>query len=208
MNVEQVLMVIMLPPAAYALGSVPFGLLIAGWYGQADIRRHGSGNIGATNVRRTAGNFPALLTLAGDVLKAALPVWLAGRLLPAGPCVWSDIYLSLVALCAFGGHLYPLYLKGRSGGKGVATVAGCLLAVSPSTLVIALLVFVTAACGLNRVSAASLLAVGLLPLVLWKTTASEVWVVWGALVFVLIVWRHRENIQRLIKGTEARIWER
>lgn len=208
MNVERVLMTVMLPLGAYALGSIPFGLLVTRIYGKADIRKHGSGNIGATNVRRTAGNFPALLTLTGDLLKGALPVWLAGFLWPAGPSVWIDVYLSLIALCAFGGHLYPLYLKGRTGGKGVATAAGSLLAISPAALVIALLIFVVAVCGLNRVSAASLLSTGALPLVVWKTTASGVLALWATLIFVLIVWRHRENIQRLVKGTETRIWKR
>ena len=205
MTVEQALMTLMLPLGAYALGSVPFGLLIAGIYGRMDIRQQGSGNIGATNVRRTVGNLPALLTLAGDVLKGALPVWLAGCLWPTGPSVWMDVYLGLTALCALGGHLYPLYLKGRSGGKGVATAAGCLLVISPAALVIALLVFVMAACALNRVSAASLLSTGVLPPVVWKTTASVVLVAWATLLFALIVWRHRENIQRLAKGTETRI---
>lgn len=205
MNCEQMLMTFMLPWGAYALGSIPFGLLIARIYGYADIRQEGSGNIGATNVRRTAGNFPALLTLAGDVLKGALPVWLAGSLWPNGTAVWIDVYLSFIALCAFVGHLYPLYLRGRTGGKGVATAAGGLLVLSPAALVITLLVFVMTACGLKRVSAASLLSTGVLPFVVWKTTASGVLVAWAVLIFVLIVWRHRENIQRLVTGTEAKI---
>lgn len=208
MNVEQVLMAVMLPLGAYALGSIPFGLLITRVFGYSDIREHGSGNIGATNVRRKAGNLAALLTLAGDVLKGALPVWLASVLLPTGPSLWIDAYLSLIAICALGGHLYPLYLKGHTGGKGVATFAGCLLVISPAALVIALLVFVMAVCGFNRVSAASLLATGILPLVICKTTDSGVLVAWAMLTFALIALRHRENIQRLVKGAEPAIWDR
>jgi glycerol-3-phosphate acyltransferase PlsY len=112
-----------------------------------------------------------------------------------------------VALCAFGGHLFPLYLKGGSGGKGVATAGGCLLALSPVALAIVLLVFVTAACWFNRASAASLLATGLLPLVIWKTTGSAIFVAWALLTFILIAWRHRENVVRLAAGTESPIWK-
>lgn len=209
MSVGQGLMAFFLPLGAYAMGSIPFGLLITSAFRHSDIRDNGSGNIGATNVRRIAGNLPAVLTLVGDVLKGAVPVWLAGVfLLPSGPSAWSDAYLGLIALCAFGGHLFPLYLKGRTGGKGVATAAGCLLVISPAALVVVLLVFVMAACGLNRVSAASLLSTGLLPLVVWKTTESGVFVTWAALIFFLILLRHRENIRRMVKGTESTIWDR
>ncbi len=207
MEPAQGLMAIILPFGAYALGSIPFGLLVARGFGQFNIREKGSGNIGATNVRRTSGNLAALLTLSGDVLKGALPVWLAGRFLPVGTSGWSDAYLCLTALCAFGGHLYPLYLRGRGGGKGVATAAGGLVAISPLALAVSLLVFVMSACWFNRVSAASLLATGLLPLIVWKAAGSAVVCGWALLTFILIAWRHRENIVRLAKGTEPRIWD-
>jgi glycerol-3-phosphate acyltransferase PlsY len=206
MALEQWFMVIILPLGAYALGSIPSGLMVTRVFLRSDIRQQGSGNIGATNVRRTAGNLPALLTLAGDVLKGALPVWLAQALVPAGPSVWIGAYWSLVALCAFGGHLYPLYLKGRGGGKGVATTAGILLALAPAALVVALLVFVAAACTFNRASVASLVATGTLPLIVWKSTQSPVFCVWAILTFVLIAVRHRDNLMRLVRGGEPRIW--
>jgi glycerol-3-phosphate acyltransferase PlsY len=207
MNIGPGVLMVVLPLGAYALGSIPFGLLVTRGLRDADVREHGSGNIGATNVRRAAGNLPALLTLAGDVFKGALPVWLAVALWAPGSSNWSDVYLGLVALCAFGGHLYPLYLKGRTGGKGVATAAGALLAISPAALAVTLLVFVMAACWFNRASAASLLATGLLPLIIWKTTDSCVFVVWAVLTFAMIALRHRENIVRLVCGTESRIWD-
>ncbi len=201
------LMTLILPPGAYALGSIPFGLVIARGFGQADVRTQGSGNIGATNVRRTVGNLAGLLTLAGDVLKGALPVWLARASHPVGQSAWSDAYLGLVALCALAGHLFPVYLRGRTGGKGVATAGGGLLAMAPGGLVVSLLAFVMAVCWFNRVSAASLLATALLPLIVWKATDSPVLVVWALLTFVLVAWRHRDNMVRLARGSEPRIWD-
>lgn len=199
-------MAIILPLGAYALGSIPSGLVVTRIFLRSDIRQQGSGNIGTTNVRRTAGNLPALLTLAGDVFKGALPVWLAQALVSIGPPGWVEAYWSLVAFGAFGGHLYPLYLKGRGGGKGVATTAGILLALSPAALAVALLVFVAAACTFNRASVASLLATGTLPLIVWKTTQSPVFCLWAILTFVLIAMRHRDNLVRLVRGGEPRIW--
>ncbi|MDJ0723145.1 MAG: glycerol-3-phosphate 1-O-acyltransferase PlsY [Desulfobacterales bacterium] len=200
------LLAIGLLPGAYALGSIPFGLLIAKGFGHADIRTEGSGNIGATNVRRTAGNLAGGVTLTGDVLKGALPVWLGGMLYPIGRNGWSDLFLGLVALSALGGHLFPLFLRGRGGGKGVATAAGGLLALAPAALAVSLLAFVAAICGFNRVSAASLVTMALLPLIVWKVTDSPVLVGWASVTFVLVAWRHRYNIFRLANGTEPRIW--
>jgi glycerol-3-phosphate acyltransferase PlsY len=108
---------------AYLLGAIPWGLILARIFAREDIRQKGSGNIGATNVTREAGVTPGLLTLAGDIFKGVIPVYLA--LVAFGPAGGSgDIYLSAVALAAFLGHLYPLYLKFRDGGRGVATAAG------------------------------------------------------------------------------------
>jgi acyl-phosphate glycerol 3-phosphate acyltransferase len=110
---------------AYLLGAIPWGLILARIFSGQDIRLKGSRNIGATNVMREAGALPGLLTLTGDFLKGAIPVYLA--LLLFGSANGSaDIYLAGVALAAFLGHLYPIYLKFRDGGKGVATAAGCI----------------------------------------------------------------------------------
>ena len=166
MNGAQWIGVLLLPLAAYLMGSIPFGLLIVRIVGRVDIRENGSGNIGATNVRRTVGTLPAVATLLGDIGKGFLPVWWAAALV-GGPSPWSQAYVALVGLCAFAGHLYPVFLKSRTGGKGVATAAGCLLAVSPGALGVSALVFIMTACGLNRVSAASLAATASLPLTVW-----------------------------------------
>ncbi|HPT84140.1 MAG TPA: glycerol-3-phosphate acyltransferase, partial [Limnochordia bacterium] len=112
--------------AAYILGSIPFGLLVGKWWAKVDVRQYGSGNIGMTNVLRTAGFVPALLTLIGDVGKGALAVFLAQRFL-------GDSFSSLLAgVFAMTGHNWPLFL-GFKGGKGVATMAGVLLVFRPLT---------------------------------------------------------------------------
>lgn len=195
-----------LPVLAYALGSIPFGLLMARLWGFGDIRRHGSGNIGASNVRRTAGSLPGALTLLGDVLKGSVPVWLAAAVWPGPLSPAGQFFLGLVAVCAFAGHLYPLYLGGRTGGKGVATALGALLALSPLSLALVLLVFVMIACWANRVSAASLAAAAAMPLVVWQTTASGPLTGWVMLMTLGIVVRHRANLRRLFTGDEPPIW--
>lgn len=196
-----------LPLAAYLMGSIPFGLLIGRLAGGVDIRKKGSGNIGATNVRRTVGTAPAVAVLIGDIAKGFLPVWLAGGLVAGESSPWIQAYIALVGLCALAGHLYPIFLKFRTGGKGVATAAGCLLAVSPGALGVSGLVFIMAACGLNRVSAASLAATATLPLTVWYATHSSVFTLWAGLTAAWIWIRHRDNIRRLLACTEPPIWK-
>jgi len=190
-----------LPVFAYLLGSVPWGLVLTKTFTTVDIRQNGSGNIGATNVRRLAGNTLGVLTLAGDIVKGALPVWLAMKItVPGNP--WNDIYISIVALAAFSGHLYPVYTKFKQGGKGVATAAGCFLVISPMACFVAVLVFILFVCGFDRVSAGSLAASAVLPVAVWKATQSGVLAGCAAVTAGFIYIRHRENIKRLLSGTE------
>jgi len=207
MTLEQWLLALMLPFLAYGLGSIPFGLVIVRLVGRMDIRDSGSGNIGATNVRRTVGTLPAVMTLVGDIGKGFLPVWWAGMLVPDAGSSWCEGYIALVGLCAFAGHLYPVFLKFRTGGKGVATAAGCILAVSPAALGVSGLVFIMTACSLNRMSAASLVATVSMPLTVWYATGSGAFTLWAGLIAVWIWSRHRENIDRLLAGTEPPLWK-
>lgn len=193
-----------LPVCAYALGSIPWGLILTRNFTDVDIRSAGSGNIGATNVRRTAGNVLGLLTLALDVLKGWLPTFLALFLAGRAGAV-NDFCVSVTALAAFLGHLFPLYMKGRSGGKGVATAAGCILAVSPAALGLSLVGFLLGAALSRRVSVGSLIGAALLPAGLWIFTASTVFSVLGVLMASGILIRHAENIRRLLSGKEPRI---
>jgi acyl phosphate:glycerol-3-phosphate acyltransferase len=207
MNLGQWVLALLLPLIAYLLGSIPFGLLIAHGIGRVDIRDSGSGNIGATNVRRTVGTLPALATLVGDIGKGFLPVWWAQTLVLPYVFPWALGYLAVVGLCALAGHLYPVFLKFRTGGKGVATAAGCLLAVSPGALGVSGLVFVMMACALNRVSAASLAATAVMPLAVWVATGSPALTLWAGVTAAWIWSRHRANIRRLAAGTEPPIWK-
>lgn len=182
--------------AAYLLGSVPSGLVLARVFGKIDIRRQGSGNIGATNVARVAGAGLGLATLAADVLKGVLPVCLAQRVDPA-EAAWVA-----AALLAFLGHLFPVFTGFRGGGKGVATALGGFLILAPAAVAVGAAVFAAVFAACRRVSAASLAAVLMLPAAAWLAGLAPV--VWaGALaVCAMIFWRHAANIRRLLSGTE------
>ncbi len=192
---------------AYLLGSIPWGLVFTRLFTNQDIRHKGSGNIGATNVRRTAGTLPALLTLIGDVLKGALPVYCA-QLAPFSKPLPPDVLPILAALAAFLGHLYPLFLGFKDGGKGVATAAGCFLALSPWAVAVCLVVFVIAAGLSNHASVGSITAMFILPAVVYFTSGALLSVGLAAVLSVWVIERHRENIKRLRNRTEAFIWER
>ncbi len=180
----------------YLLGSVPVGFLL-GYLSGVDVRRSGSGNVGATNVARVVGKGQGLLTLAGDVAKGFIPVFLS---LQTG---LGDFITCIVALAAFLGHLYPVFLRFK-GGKGVATALGVLLALAPETTIVLGFVFVLVAVLARIVSVASLAAVGLAPIVVWLFSYPPARV-WLTLMMALwIIMRHRENIRRLISGTEPK----
>jgi glycerol-3-phosphate acyltransferase PlsY len=176
----------------YLAGSVPFGVLLTRWRRGVDVRRDGSGNIGATNVARVAGKKLGAVVLLLDALKGSLVVLLALWLLPGAPRVHAA-----VGLAAFLGHVYPVWLK-LHGGKGVATALG-VLAVLAGALVYAGLVAAW------RVSSLGSLAGGVTAVLVAALTARAPEYAWlSALLFALILWTHRGNIQRLLRHTERR----
>jgi len=198
---------IILPFFAYLLGSIPWGLVLTRLFTSINIREEGSGNIGASNVTRTAGPKLGILTLAGDMLKGALPVGLAVSITEPD-IVWGVLYISFVALAAFMGHLYPVYMKFKSGGKGVATAAGCFAVISPGAFAVVVLVYIMVICGLNRASLASLSAAAVLPVAVWKATGSGILTGYAVLTMAFIFFRHTDNIKRLLAGTEPAIWKK
>ena len=187
---------------AYLLGSVPFGLILTKRFTSVNIRTEGSGNIGATNVRRVAGTKLGVLTLAGDFLKGVLPVYLAG-VITGGKTPFIELYISVVAVAVFLGHLYPVFLKFQGGGKGVATAAGCFLVISPWAFLAAVTAFTIVIYIYRRVSAGSLAASALLPFVVWFTGHSITYTSCALIISIFIFFRHRDNINRLISGTES-----
>ncbi len=193
----------LLPIFAYLIGSVPWGFVFIRLSGREDIRHSGSGNIGATNVRRVAGNRLALLTLAADMLKGAIPVWIATVDASAG-AIDVDSYSALVALLAVLGHLFPAYFRLKKGGRGVATAAGCFWVLAPSALIFVTMVFVIAVWISDRVSVGSLFGAAVLPVAVWIATRSAVIAGCALIVSCLIFFRHKENIKRLLSGKEPR----
>jgi glycerol-3-phosphate acyltransferase PlsY len=190
---------------AYFLGAMPWSVWIARWTRGIDVRRVGSGNPGATNVLRAAGRGPGMLALAADVAKGAAAVLLARWLAP------SPAWLGWVALAAVCGHVFSVFL-GFRGGKGVATAAGALGALSAPALGVALVVFV-AVVGLTRyVSLGSMLAALTFPPALWllerdapDARTRVALLVSSSLIALLVLIRHRANLERLIAGCENRL---
>ena len=191
---------ILLLPFAYLLGSVPWGVILTRIFSDVDVRTAGSKNIGAYNVFREAGKGLGLMTLGGDLLKGAIPVLVGISWLGASD--WKgEVLVCLVALSAFAGHLFPVFL-GFKGGKGVATAAGCFLVISPFVFLVCVLVYVLVLCCWGYSSAGSLSAAAVLPGATWLATHS-VPVTGCALIMAIVIFvRHAHNINRLLEGTE------
>ncbi|RLB72289.1 MAG: acyl-phosphate glycerol 3-phosphate acyltransferase [Deltaproteobacteria bacterium] len=184
---------------AYLLGSIPVGILVSEWFKSGDPRESGSGNIGATNLARTAGKKAGLITLGGDCLKGLLAVLLA-RLFGAG-----DGVAALAGLAAFVGHLYPIFLNFK-GGKGVATALGIFLALAPMATLMGALLFALVT-GVSRlVSLGSIAAAITMPLFISQTGGN--WkVVYCALIMSgFIIYKHKDNILRLCQNEENRLF--
>ncbi len=192
-----------IPVAAYLIGSIPFGIILAKLFGGVDVRKAGSGNIGATNVARVAGPLPGILTLVLDGLKGVATVWLSARFTND-----SALWMTIAGLFALMGHCFPVWLRFR-GGKGVATAAGMFLALCwPAALgaigVFILVVLFSRFVSLGSVSAAA--AMPLLIYLLWAPHhAPPPIVTFGAFAAaMLVIYKHDANIQRLVEGREPR----
>jgi glycerol-3-phosphate acyltransferase PlsY len=182
----------------YLLGSIPFGLVLTRFAGLGDVRRIGSGNIGATNVLRTGRKGLAAGTLLADMLKGTVAVVIAWQL-------GADTAI-LAALGAFLGHLFPVWL-GFRGGKGVATFIGCLIGLKPAAALAFAAVWLASAAATRYSSVSALLASVATPVVLWMMGERQM-----AQLFVLLAlllwWKHSQNIKRLMAGTEGRIGQK
>ena len=192
---------LMIALGAYLIGSLSFAVIVARIMGLPDPRSFGSGNPGATNILRTGKKTAAALTLLGDAAKGWLAVWLAG--IVGGHFGVQILAVHLAAIAVFLGHLFPVFF-GFKGGKGVATALGIMLALDPW---MGLAVFATwlAVFLITRISSLSaLLAALLAPVYGAYFTGSRVTVITLCVLTVLLLWRHRANIQRLLAGEEGR----
>lgn len=185
---------------SYLIGSIPTGLLLGRAFAKIDIREYGSHNIGATNVYRSTGITLGILTLLGDTLKGFLPVYLVWTL------TGSETWAFLSALATFLGHLYPVYLK-LSGGKGVATGLGVFLFLAPKALIVCLGIFCIVLALCRYVSLSSMSAALALPVLMFFSPHPypRLYIATAALLAIMIIFRHKENIKRIIKGEEHKI---
>lgn len=191
--------------AAYLIGSLSFAVIVSKYYGMDDPRTYGSGNPGATNVLRSGKKKAAALTLLGDALKGLVAVILARCLQDA--LNLSDIAIAAVAVAALVGHMWPIFF-GFKGGKGVATALGVLLALSPATALVCAAIWLVMAFGFKVSSLAALVATVAAPLVAFWLMPYPSWAWATVVIAVLVLYRHKSNIQNLLQGKEGKIGDK
>ncbi len=194
MNIELIILLLV----SYLVGAIPCGVVLTKLAGGEDVRKAGSGNIGATNVYRVAGRKLGAMTFIGDALKGALPIIYAIHL--AG---MASEQVAMVATATFLGHLYPVYI-GFKGGKGVATGCGIYLALSPLTAILGLTLFVVLVWRTRDISLASIWAAASLPAINFFVVRDIPLLLASLFLSGMVIFRHRENIKRLISGTESK----
>jgi glycerol-3-phosphate acyltransferase PlsY len=183
---------------AYLLGSIPTGLVLSQTLAGKDPRQQGSHNIGATNVMRTAGKALGIITLLGDVLKGIIPVVIAQWLIK------DNYWVTGTGLASFLGHCYPIYLRFK-GGKGVATALGVFLPLAPLAVVLDIFFFAGVVATSRIVSVGSILGAIAMPVLIWLLGYPLPSAILGICVALLIIYRHKENIQRLVGGRENKL---
>lgn len=186
---------------AYIIGSIPTAYLVTKKFLQVDIRKYGSGNVGATNAARKLGFKMGALVAVVDIIKGLIPILIARTLLPAD---FPAFYFYIIAISAIFGHVKSIFLK-FDGGKGVATTFGVMLGVAPASFAIMGLAWLLIAFSLKIVSVASLIASFTLPITAFVFTGSLTQTIFAAIIFLIIVVTHRGNIKRLKQGEETPI---
>lgn len=197
---------------SYLLGSIPFTLLAGKLFFGIDPREHGSGNLGSTNALRVLGKRAAIGVLALDLGKGALAVAIARMLFPAGELVGADLFMGttlswammLALIGAVAGHAFPVYI-GFKGGKGVATAGGGLLVLMPLTAVILLAIFFSTVALSRYVSAGSVTAAAMFPVMVLLLNRELPLIVFSLLMAGGVIYLHRANIRRLRAGTESKL---
>jgi glycerol-3-phosphate acyltransferase PlsY len=209
---------IALVASAYLLGSIPFSFLVVKVFSGKDVREHGSRNVGATNVARTAGKLPGILALLLDIAKGwgAVMVarWIASRPgwpFPAGTLPWEsrEMWIALAGLIAVLAHMFPVWLRFH-GGKGVATATGVYLALDVRVVLAAMIVFAIVIIVFRMVSLASIVTAAAAPLLFrFFTTDVSFWrIVMAICIAFAIILKHHTNISRMVNGSERRMGQK
>jgi len=195
---NQLFLLILFIIIGYLSGSIPFGYLI-GKLKNVDVRKKGSGNIGGTNVARTLGFKYGVLVGVLDILKAIIPIYIAGKYLT------QDWQMALISISPVLGHIFPVWLRFK-GGKGVATVAATIFMIlGLKYSLIFLAIWILSLFTLKIMSLTNLIIILSLPVLFWMQTKSSAYVVLAFVYILLIWWAHRENIKRLRQGIEPKI---
>lgn len=182
---------------SYLIGSIPIGVILARLKGK-DPRKTGSGNIGATNVMRSAGRAFGIITLIGDIMKGFIPTLVVIRLEE------PNLFVAFIGLAAFLGHLFPVFLKFR-GGKGVATATGIFLAINPLAILICFVMFAIIFFIWKYVSLGSLSGTAIIPFTLACMKVPQTYILLSVFIACGIFIKHKDNIKRLIAGTENKV---
>lgn len=190
----------------YLLGSIPTGLILTKLVSKTDPRKTGSKNIGATNIFRTAGKTLGILTLAGDVIKGAIPIGVAIKV--GVDHEWglsSDAWIAIAGLAPFLGHIFSIFL-GFKGGKGVATALGVYLMISPLAVLLEIFIFSAIVWKWKFISLGSITCAIIMPfLIAFFRSDSQSYFVLSVIIAALIIFRHQSNILRLLSGTENKL---
>ena len=189
---------------AYLIGAIPMGYVMARIFKGIDIRKQGSGNVGATNVLRTVGKLPAIITLLFDISKGAIVILLiGGYAYKYLGLIDQDFYRCLLGFTAICGHIWPVFLKFK-GGKGVATTIGVMAVISPLTLLISLGIWVLVFTITSYVSVSSLVFGVALPVVATISGQNLFIIIFTVTLCILNTYKHKDNIKRLSKGEESK----
>jgi len=196
----------------YLIGSIPFSFLVVRLVAGDDIRRHGSGNVGATNVARNFGKLPGIVALLLDASKGWMAIFVARNMIhaPSWPLAGSarsapvTFWVGLAGLCAILGHMFPVWLRFK-GGKGVATACGVFLAINPLAMAAAAIIFFLVVLVTRFISLGSIVAAASIPLLMRFMTGAPFWtLMFSIAISVAIISKHHDNIARLIHGKERR----
>lgn len=197
MNVLDVVSFLAMLVFAYLVGAIPFGVVVGKLFYGTDVRQHGSGNVGTTNVFRVLGKKAGVVVLVCDMLKGFIPALIAAHFFNP----WAAIFIAAAPVV---GHMFSIFLKGR-GGKGVATGAGVVAALVPLAFLVILVVWLTLVVTTRYVSVASLVAAVLVPVFVIAFDHPLPYQIAAVLVSIIVWWAHRGNIARLVHGTESRV---